>query len=853
MEGSPYSPAAQSQHSSQHQLDNYPMFGLFTPLLFFMIQYLDPYLASYRTDSSQQENLTFTMTRQAHSIHNFHRALGFMMSVKQDLYLDVLQVISHSTSDVKYRACQILLSYYFTSVGHVMVADPLPKLGTQEELEVLDKQREQQEYEEERQRQVESTQYLPTNTMNRKYHHRPNNTLNHQQSIADSISENMVEDHHVWYPHIFVSETPQSADGGSQQHSFSNPNFPLVHDDMNGAFCNECFKPIKGYGLRCYQCKCSVHYNCFNYHIANNDLDIMLYVKAGGIQKVVSPQFCHIPPQPRFRDRVNRGLLGWNIKSNSPKVGLLGHVFHLVNLYTLMICACCGLPLWGISQQGYRCSTCNRFVHPQCLSDAEERNEFVQSRSTIQSCRAYQPLLESDTHISKKELSDDLCDFYSDLLPKTEEELEGRSFEEVGTMLNVLLLQENILHCGEAAGCLLIIGDSDDPLLSPIQQQESTAPSEPSSDTCPGLSRAIQLCKAYLESGRCRGSTFLSDFYNNRHQSLEECLLSKEEYLGHLSAMMKCLTASFSTVAGSLIQADGIENRRSAGDSRGFLKVLPSPFKSQWEDDDDDDEFSQGHMPNESLDRSTLLSWVMTNLHFKSTKAAEVLLQHIRNLGFFERFDASPILFSADTTSNQNAEPITCIFPVPFAIDCSSNVESLINSIDACLQDVDLSINECGLLLLVRRCWPDPFMSHYTNERLIHSILSWVFDEDERLLMLHAEFTANKNPSNRQNKWAQAALLARMKNNGERVRHSGLNQAKMGVNSGASSLYVTTRAALKDRYIVRWMAAIHDMDKEAYTGFIFDSINSIIDSKREECSVPEWQGYSNTKVKNITR
>jgi hypothetical protein len=75
----------------------------------------------------------------------------------------------------------------------------------------------------------------------------------------------------------------------------------------------------------------------------------------------------------------------------------------------------------------------------------------------------------------------------------------------------------------------------------------------------------------------------------------------------------------------------------------------------------------------------------------------------------------------------------------------------------------------------------------------------------------------------------------------------------MGVNSGASSLYVTTRAALKDRYIVRWMAAIHDMDKEAYTGFIFDSINSIIDSKREECSVPEWQGYSNTKVKNITR
>ncbi|CEP06942.1 hypothetical protein, partial, partial [Parasitella parasitica] len=889
---SPYSPAAAFlNNSSSNQpgttLAEYHAYALFTPLLFFMIQYLNPYLAAQPT-KAQQENLSFSLTKQANSIHNFHRALSFMMSCKPDLYLDILDVISRSSSEVKFRACQILFYYYFVSAGHVMVADPLPLLGTREELEVLDQHREQQEYEEQRQkhhRYASSTSSSNGSTSSNNQPHLPPPTLHghHQRphvvqrhpSIADSLEQDSFQDHHAWYPYMFDSTPKQSSNNNGNNGSSNSTTFPMMvlHDDMNGAFCKECFKPIQGFGLRCFQCKGSVHYNCSNSVADMKEQGIMFYVKAGGIQKVVTPQYCNIPPQPRFRDMVDRGLLSWTTKSNSSRVGpLLGHMFQLVNLYTLTICACCRRPLWGISQQGYRCTECNRFVHVQCLADAEECHTSSSSSSRLQTCVPFQPLLESDIQISQADLSDDLCRHYGDVLPTDAESIEGRSFEEVGTMLNVLMLQDHILHCGFAAGCILITHESDDPLLAVDPGTDTFPPPLFKLETQPShsavLTRAIKLCSDYLSSGKCFGSVFLTDFCGNKASTVDKFVLSKEEYLGHLSAMMKCLMTSFSTNGAKITATQPtVDKRRSVGDSRGFLQVSPSPFAAaaNWEDDQDD-EFSEGHAPNECLDRSILLSWLMTNLNFKSRKAAEIMLQQMRNLGFFERFDASPMLFPpAAAAASDKIPAVPVIFPIPYAIDCSANVESLINTIDACLQDVDLSINECGLLLLVRRCWPDPFMSAYTRARLVNAIVGWIFDEDERLLALHAELTSsNKSPrmpgnSNKQqqNKWAQAALLSRMKGGNRTADRSRLHTfhraTTSGVSSGASSIYVTTRAALRDRYIVRWMATVHAMDRDAYTDILFDVMEELVDNKHEMCSVPDWGEAYDTKKRVLQK
>ncbi|KAI8080756.1 uncharacterized protein B0P05DRAFT_469094 [Gilbertella persicaria] len=833
---SPVSPAAYS--TNNNTLDAYHAYALFTPLLFFMIQYLDPYLAAQPT-KAQQENFTYTLTRQASLIHNFHKALTYMMSCKPDLYLDLLDIISRSTPEVKFRACQILFNYYFVSVGHIVVADPLPVLGTKEELEVLDQHRLQQELEEEHQKNHQHG--------NRTQQHRPIRKTTH------IVSENSVEDHHIWYPHMFAEHDKVSKILANNPFSFG------IHRDTTESYCKECFKSIQGCGLRCFQCKSNVHYNCFNSKSHFDGQNMLFYLKAGGIQKVLTPQYCVVPPQPRFRDMVDCGILGWNAKSSSAQVGLLGHMFRLVNIYTIVVCACCGLPLWGVSLQGYQCSQCNRFVHPQCLVDAEEKNSFLKIKSSkastphsFQTCVPQSPLLETDIKISQADLNKSLSDFYGDALPLNKESLEGRSFEEASLMLDVFLMQEAILHCGVASGCIIITNESDHPLLfTPSPSVEASNLPENFSNHSSSLSQAINVYTSYLDSEDYQSSAFFKDFFGHSDASTIKHLLSKEEFLCHLAAMMKSLTTSFGSTMTGTPTAD---KRRSAGDSRGFLQVSPNPFTSAGWEEDEESEFDEGHTPNENLDRSMLLSWVMTNLNFRNRKAAEILLQHMHNLGLFERFDASPFLFLSSTIEQEPA--VQCVFPVPFAIDFSANVEILINSIEACMRDIDLSINECGLLLLVRRCWPDPFMSGYSRERLIHAIIAWTFDEDERLLALHAEITSvNRHSSlhhaKQQKKWAQAALLARMKgqNISERNRQSTfqLNTAA-GVSSGASNMYVTTRTGLKDRYVLRWMSAVHKMDPEAYTDILFNAVEEIIDSKKEKCAIPNWEESSDVKV-----
>ncbi|KAI9256704.1 hypothetical protein BY458DRAFT_304271 [Sporodiniella umbellata] len=722
-------PATDSNTNSPYtsnQTDPCYTSALFTPLLFFMIEYLDPYLSH-----PEKSQLDFTLTQQADSIHSFHRALGFMMLHKSDIYLDLLDIISHSTHAVKYRACQVLFSYYSTSTGHALITNSVSLLSTQEEIEALDKYRNEQE---------------PVD----------------------------LEEDHVWYPHLFESS----------------------------ATCKECFDTIEGFGLCCYPCKASIHYHCSQ--AANKEQSLLYYLKPGGIQRVVMPHFCSLRPEPRFKDGVHLGHTDWTATSNSAHVPWGDHLFDLVNLYTIANCTHCRLPLCGVSQQAYHCSLCHRFIHPQCL--AEKRDKWA--------CRPGDFLTEEELKVTSASLTKSLGDFYKDAIPFKPQDLQGRGFEEVSTMLSVLLIQDNIIYYGVTAGSIMI---------SDSEEVTSAHPYDTGSFYL--VSQSIKVCIDYLS--QCRA--FFSSY------KPFQCLLSQEDYLGHLGAMMKSLkTTLFGNSSPTGYMSPGLDTRRSVGDSRGFLQVNPAPYLS-WEDEEE----SFDEHVHEQLDRSLLLSWMMTNMGFKSRKATEMLLQHMRNLGLFERADGSPIVFSADEShlaTQEENQPIACLFPIPFAAHNSFTVESTINAIEACLSDVDLSINECGFLLLVRRCWPNNLTSNYSRERLIRAILQWVFDEDERLLALHAELMSNKSTQQKQTKWAQTAFARKTKG---QARQSVMFQTA-GVSSGASSIYVGTRHALKRQYISLWMAAVHDMDEQVYSEMLYTAIEDILDSKNELCVVPEW-------------
>ncbi|CAO3591912.1 unnamed protein product [Absidia cylindrospora] len=351
-------------------------------------------------------------------------------------------------------------------------------------------------------------------------------------------------------------------------------------------------------------------------------------------------------------------------------------------------------------------------------------------------------------------------------------------------------------------------------------------------------------------------------------------------------------------------------NGNGNGNSNDLLQVTPSYFTTKHRtlsrDGDSpgnsmtrSDAYGQQPSTNNILDRDTLLSWTMDNLYIKSRKTGEILLQHMRNLGLFERYDASPILFSVDrwTPMDKSSHDCQtqCIFPVPYAIDCSPHVETLINAVESCLNDIDIAINECGMLLLTRRCWPDPFMSEYTSERLMVAILRWILLEDEKLTALYAAFTLSNNiqlPGVKQNRWAQtaqSALLSRMKGgsgsdrdypsapgmygrynssssntlHGDRgnihsphIGNSGRSSTDgggggfgnkrqnnylfgAGVSSGAGNVYVTTRNVLRDRYLNTWMATVHDIDPAGYATLLNDAIDEIVESVMDDTSMSD--------------
>ncbi|KAI9303279.1 hypothetical protein BJ944DRAFT_165716 [Cunninghamella echinulata] len=890
---SPATPRSVKSYQTHAFIDIIKQQALFTPLLTFMIQYFDPYLDEQKTAI---EDLPKLFPGKTYSIFNFHQALQFMMQQKPDIYLDILQIIAYGTEDVRFRACQILSHYYPDSLGHIVIAEALPKLGVYTEISQLDEQRKIKEQ---------------FQRINRKYGS-PQTTMSTPQrsTTLDTIDfgdelENEEMRHHTWYPHIFLNLNNQQHGNYRSQGIISN-----VDNDIDGSYCNNCYKAIIGFGLRCYQCKRNLHYNCYNYLLGEDDVDTMLYIKSGGVQKVVSPQFCHYPLQPRYSAICKARENDSNHHHLHTIVQHLGHRFHLVNLYTLLLCACCQKPLWGISQQGYRCSTCNRYVHLTCLSQSLHNHapssSFNKSSSILKECHAHQTFLESDTRITLNQLLDSLDQHYGDMMPKSMDDLKGRSYEEVGTMLNTFLIQDYILQNGVTASCIVI--DGDDPLLTKGKSiitnsgtqftttiSESILQNSVNSNTNNNstesrtymidhkasfiLNNPIELCQKYITSDQCKASSFLSDFnINSKWRPFPSCfeyLLSDEDYLSHIAAMMKSLTTSKDMdIDGKTIDHNeffkSTENNNNNNNDNKLLQVIPQHSTSPRHLPATEDSTGQLDMycniisPQNILDIDTLLSWTMDSLYIKSSKVAKILLQHIRNLGLFERNDTFPILFSDDDDYTAQSDTTTvhdnrtlCTFPIPYAIDSSNDVETLINVIESCLDDINIAINEYGFLMLTRRCWPDPLMSRYTNERLMTAILRWILLEDKKLTSLYAAFTVTNTiqlPGVKKNKWTQATTNNEMHlngggNNGKNQRHSHF--IGTGISSGAGNVYVTTRGSLRDRYLTQWMKAVHDVNPENYAFLLNDAIENVVESVMDDTADYEMDHKDYLKEKVI--
>jgi hypothetical protein len=105
--------------------------------------------------------------------------------------------------------------------------------------------------------------------------------------------------------------------------------------------------------------------------------------------------------------------------------------------------------------------------------------------------------------------------------------------------------------------------------------------------------------------------------------------------------------------------------------------------------------------------------------------AAATLLSQLYHVGLIEL----PEIRLVETNDLLQYKESLCLFALPLSLDPSANVETLMTAIEACLSDIDLSVNEAGFLLLVRRVWPTEMSTNYALRRLMKTVLGWILAE----------------------------------------------------------------------------------------------------------------------------
>jgi hypothetical protein len=357
---------------------------------------------------------------------------------------------------------------------------------------------------------------------------------------------------------------------------------------------------------------------------------------------------------------------GGKLRNKHDLVVQSGHRFFLVNLFTLTLCFACREPLWGYAAQAYKCESCHHFIHPSCLKAPSTQLDRCGSTENNNS------IVTIDRQTLRQSFVRD-----HQGLQISDSELAEKSYEEISVLYSTLWTEVQILDHGMALSSLLI---SDG-----FQEFE--------------LHRALNACRKRLAAGVFPSSPSVSEFFENNPQYHAEHLLFDWSFLVYATSVIKM------PIPDIAINGDG---------GGGYLNV-DAPIGA--------DEEGPRH-PYEAVSFAHIHDALGLGFHLFSDLVTRVFLQHLLSLGFYERLDGENTL--PDMT---NSRSTICGFPLPLGIDLSSELETLFSAVESCLSDIDLSVNEIGLLLLIRRLRPNGLATEYALRRSAKSLVSWILAE----------------------------------------------------------------------------------------------------------------------------
>ncbi|KAF8212196.1 hypothetical protein K438DRAFT_1230880 [Mycena galopus ATCC 62051] len=439
-----------------------------------------------------------------------------------------------------------------------------------------------------------------------------------------------------------------------------------------------------------------------------------------------------------------------------------GHSFRLANLFTLCLCFVCCKPLWGCTMQGLRCVSCAQFAHSSCVSP-----------DALSACTDNGDMTEAKSMtIGWPALRLSCREFYGDLLNLTREQLGAMSHEEVSVFSAVLWTQIQIMTNGVSSGSIEILQNGRSAAHAKDHQVDSFE-----------LHLVASWCDALLLSGNLRVSIAMGDYLDlTKQQRPTHGIMYNWSNLVYIASTIKSpypipmASSDFLNVA----QPESVNDEAAASPSHPF-EIVPI-----------------AHLRD-------ILGY---ELLIHSDAAARLLLSHIHHLGFFSRLDMKQSLFDEDTFNKDTI----CVFPIPLSLDLSTNVETLAAAAEACLTDLDLSVNEAGFLLLIRKMWPSGMATEYSLKRLMRTIVNWILAEDDNLATILRDYLAKQRslPGVRAGSdppsWPSA-------------QSSRLAPASSANNGGD---YVASRRALQNRYAVKWLSEMHDQDPALYGALLYE-------------------------------
>ncbi|KAG8753658.1 hypothetical protein FRC14_005835, partial [Serendipita sp. 396] len=435
------------------------------------------------------------------------------------------------------------------------------------------------------------------------------------------------------------------------------------------------------------------------------------------------------------------------------------HHFETVHLFAIHLCFLCKLPMWGCYSQGVRCSSCLHVAHTACVHSA---NPLSRCRST--------PFTWKDVTISWDLLQKSWIDAYRSIMWQ-ETELFQQSYEDVSIAYGILWMELELFNAALTSGALVIERATP-------QSMNPRARDRPMNNF--ELHYFVALYKTQLTGSRL----------NKSHSTIEYI-----ENCGPLSNDLSLVhDMSLLVLAVSAAKLPHTDNPIT----EGFLSV---------EGQGDGDMEGELNHPYEIVTLAHIRDALGYDVGVASDFAAKFLMSHFMRLGLVARVDA----IMESTLDYSDPLKVICVFPSALAIDASTSVEALFASIQACLEDLDLSINEFGLLLLVRRCWPSGMMTDYALTRLTSMVLAWILTEEHRMLDVVRDFVSVKIP------------MPGVRPVGEKPAWPEpiYNAAPREGSTGGAADYTTTRQKIATRFALPWLLQMHDLNRSLYAECLY--------------------------------